>query len=118
MGGATRARYCLGFWRRGSARSRIQAAARQIKQILNVKADTTRSAKAAGSLAWPAALRSGAGATGVIGCPAAAALFFPSMKPCQAGVACGGDNDGASGDRRFFWRPRSLAEIETHLRPD
>jgi len=103
---------------RGSARSRIQASAKQIKQILGIKADTTSISEGVlVALAWPDRIAQRRGGDRRYRLSGGGGAILPEhdalAKQEWLAVAT---TDGASGDQKIFLAaPLTQAEIETHF---
>jgi ATP-dependent helicase HrpB len=103
---------------RGSARSRIQASAKQIKQILVIKADTTSVSEGVMvALAWPDRIAQKRGGDRRYRLSGGGGAILPEHEALakQEWLAVA-TTDGASGDQKIFLAaPLTLAEIETHF---
>ena len=103
---------------RGSARSRIQASAKQIKQILGIKADTTSISEGVlVALAWPDRIAQKRGGDRRYRLSGGGGAVLPEHEALakQEWLAVA-TTDGASGDQKIFLAaPLTLAEIETHF---
>ena len=103
---------------RGSARSRIQASAKQIKQILGIKADTTSISEGVlVALAWPDRIAQKRGGDRRYRLSGGGGAILPEHEALakQEWLAVA-TTDGASGDQKIFLAaPLTLAEIETHF---
>ena len=103
---------------RGSARSRIQAAAKQIKQILSIKADTgSISEGVLVALAWPDRIAQKRGGERRYRLSGGGGAILPEHETLarQEWLAVA-TTDGSSGDQKIFLAaPLTLAEIETHF---
>ena len=103
---------------RGSARSRIQASAKQIKQILSIKADTTSISEGVlVALAWPDRIAQKRGGDRRYRLSGGGGAILPEHEALakQEWLAVA-TTDGASGDQKIFLAaPLTLAEIETHF---
>ncbi len=103
---------------RGSARSRIQASAKQIKQILGVKADTTTISEGVlVALAWPDRIAQRRGGDRRYRLSGGGGAILPEHEALakQEWLAVA-TTDGASGDQKIFLAaPLTLQDIETHF---
>ncbi|MEQ1522570.1 MAG: ATP-dependent helicase C-terminal domain-containing protein, partial [Aestuariivirga sp.] len=103
---------------RGSARSRIQASAKQIKQILSIKSDTTPISEGVlVALAWPDRIAQKRGGDRRYRLSGGGGAILPEHEALakQEWLAVA-TTDGASGDQKIFLAaPLTLAEIETHF---
>ena len=103
---------------RGSARSRIQASAKQIKQILGIKADTTSISEGVlVALAWPDRIAQRRGGDRRYRLSGGGGAILPEHEALakQEWLAVA-TTDGASGDQKIFLAaPLTLVEIETHF---
>jgi ATP-dependent helicase HrpB len=103
---------------RGSARSRIQASAKQIKQILSIKADTTSISEGVlVAMAWPDRIAQKRGGDRRYRLSSGGGAILPEHEALakQEWLAVA-TTDGASGDQKIFLAaPLMLADIETHF---
>ncbi|MGB9144143.1 MAG: ATP-dependent helicase HrpB [Aestuariivirga sp.] len=103
---------------RGNARVRIQASARQIRQILSIKADTADISEGVlTALAWPDRIAQKRGGERRYRMSGGGGAVLPEhdglAKQEWLAIAT---TDGASGDQRIFLAaPLTLAEIEAHF---
>ena len=103
---------------RGNARTRIQASARQIKQILSIKTDTTNINEGVlVALAWPDRIAQRRGSDRRYRMSGGGGAILPEhdglAKQEWLAIAT---TDGASGDQKIFLAaPLTLAEIEAHF---
>ena len=103
---------------RGNARARIQASARQIRQILSIKADTMNVSEGVLiALAWPDRIAQKRGGERRYRMSGGGGAILPEhdglAKQEWLAVAT---TDGASGDQKIFLAaPLTLAEIEAHF---
>ena len=104
----------LTVWQYRSARSRIQASAKQIKQILSIKADTTAHAGMLVALAWPDRIAQKRGGDRRYRYRAVVVQFFLSMTLAKRSGSrlpqrC------ASGPKIFLAAPLALAEYRNAI---
>ena len=103
---------------RGNARARIQASARQIRQILSIKADTMNVSEGVLiALAWPDRIAQKRGGERRYRMSGGGGAILPEhdglAKQEWLAVAT---TDGATGDQKIFLAaPLTLAEIEAHF---
>ncbi len=103
---------------RGSARSRIQASAKQIKQILSIKTDTTSISEGVlVAMAWPDRIAQRRGGDRRYRLSGGGGAILPEHEALakQEWLAVA-TTDGASGDQKIFLAaPLTLQDIETHF---
>lgn len=103
---------------RGSARSHIQASAKQIKQILSIKTDTTSISEGVlVTLAWPDRIAQKRGGDRRYRLSGGGGAILPEHEALakQEWLAVA-TTDGASGDQKIFLAaPLTLQDIETHF---